>query len=274
MNENTAPRVHRVTALITSAAIVFCLFFQINKGGPFREINPFGQDPYDAVGSFAIQAALLVGILTYARALRLRHDPAQAPKLRLIVRGNVLVLFVILMTLAADATAEIFSPLAPSFWGNVLIAELALMYCITLASAIALARVCRRIEPAALPGHLTPADGIDDLWTLARVPVTKAHDILPKALVDKVMLVSSDWLFARAPWLDPRRHPWRFACALGLLVGVALVAAQLQEGLPPSLKTGLLVTGIFIGAEMTATLVGFALLGGYLGLRPSLRRSA
>jgi len=46
--------------------------------------------------------------------------------------------------------------------------------------------------------------------------------------------------------------------------------AQLQEGFPPSLMIGLVVAGIFISAEFAATLVGFAILGGYLGLRPSL----
>jgi len=50
MDGKTIRRVHCVTALIASAAVAFYLFFQINKGGPFRDINPFGQDPYDAVG--------------------------------------------------------------------------------------------------------------------------------------------------------------------------------------------------------------------------------
>ena len=76
----------------------------------------------------------------------------------------------------------------------------------------------------------------------------------------------------RAPcarWLDPRAHPWLFACALGLLVGVALALAQWQEGAPPSLGVGLLVTSIYVGGELGATLLGFALLGGWLGLRPA-----
>jgi hypothetical protein len=46
----------------------------------------------------------------------------------------------------------------------------------------------------------------------------------------------------------------------------------LQEGLPPSLKIGLLVAGIFISAELAATLLGFAILGGYLGLRPIFQK--
>jgi hypothetical protein len=43
----------------------------------------------------------------------------------------------------------------------------------------------------------------------------------------------------------------------------------LREGLPPNPVIGLLVTGIFVGAELIGTILGFAILGGYLGLRPS-----
>jgi len=90
-------------------------------------------------------------------------------------------------------------------------------------------------------------------------------------MVDWVKCMNSDRLFARLQWLDPREHPWRFTGAVGLLVGVVLVLAQLQEGLPPSLAIGLLVAGIFISVEFTATLLGFAIFGGYLGLRPAFK---
>lgn len=267
MDPKAIQRVHRVTALITFAAVVFYLFFQINKRGPFRDINPFGDDPYDAIGSFAIQGALLIGILTYARALHLRASPSQAPKARLILRGNVLVLFAILVTLIADGFAEILRPFPPTYWGSVLLVELGLMFLLALISVIALNVVFARIPAVAPPRDLTPADGIDDLWTLARVPVAKAGAFLPPAFVEWVMRFNSDWLFARVPWLNPRTHSWRFACALGLLVGMGLVVAQLQEGLPPSPKIGFIVAGIFMSGEFAATLVGFAVLGGYLGLR-------
>jgi len=269
----TIQRIYRVTALIAFAGVVFYLFFQINKGGPFRDVNPFGQDPYDAVGSFAIQGALLIGILTYARALRLRDAPSQATKIRLILRGNGLVLFAILVTLIADGIAEIARPVPPSYWGNVLLVELGLMFLLALICALALTVVFARTQTVTPPRDLTPADGIDDLWTLVRFPVTKASAFLPAALVEWVNRFNSDCLFTRVQWLNARTHPWRFACALGLLVGMGLTLAQLQEGLPPSLKIGLLVAGIFISAEFVATLVGFAILGGYLGLRPSFNRS-
>lgn len=272
MDNFAIQRLHRVTALMTFCAIVFYVFFQINKGEPFRDINPFGEDPYDAIGSFAIQIALLIGILTYARALRLRDDSTQADKARFIRRGNYLVLAAILVTLGADAIAEIVHPFPPSYWGNVLLGELALMFVLAFVCVIALVVVFAAKQTPAPARNLTPADAIDDLWTLVRVPATKLNSLLPRVFIEWLRRANSDWLFARVQWLNPRAHPWRFACALGLFVGVALTLAQWQEGLPPSL-IGLIVAGIFISAEFVATIVGFALLGGYLGLRPAFRKN-
>jgi hypothetical protein len=273
MSQRTTQRIHHVTAFISCAAIGLALFFQISKGGPFGDINPFGVDPYDAIGSFAFQGALLIGILTYARALRYQDDPAQSTKLRLILRGNILVLLAILITLIADAIAVILQPLPPSYWGTILLIALALMFILTLTGVVALIVVFKPIQTGAPPHDLTLADGMDDLWTLVRVPVTKASAALPRRFVEWVTRFRCDWLFMRLPWLNPRLHPWRFASILGLLVGVGLVLAQLQEGPPPSLAIGLLLAGIYIVGELSATLLGFAILGGYLGLRPGFSKS-
>src|SRR5690349_21831833 len=132
MKAATIGRIHRVTVLVAFTSVVFWQFFDITKHGPFRDINPFGDDPYDAVGSFAFQVALLVGILTYARALRLREVASPAAHARLILRGNIVVLAAILVTLVADAIAEIIRPLPPSYWGNILLAALVLMFLLAL----------------------------------------------------------------------------------------------------------------------------------------------
>jgi hypothetical protein len=263
-------RIHRVSALVFSLAILFCLFFQVNKLSPLREANPFAQDPYDAVGSFSIQVALVVSVLTYSRALRLRGDASQSAKSRLILRGNLVVLLVIFATLFADAVAETVHRAPPSCWGAVLQWELTLIFMLTLLCAIAVAVTFGSLPTGRPPDDLTPADGLDDLWTLVRVPVVHAGRWLPVALVEWVRQCGSDTLFARLGWLDPRRHAWRFAGGLGLLAGITLASAQLLEGLPPSLEIGVLVTGLFLGGELIGTFLGFAVLGGYLGLRPSL----
>jgi hypothetical protein len=264
--------IHRVSALVLLTAILFYLFFQVNKGSPFVEANPFANDPYDAVGSIAIQAALLISILSYARVIRWRDDPAQATKARLILHGNILVLAAIFATLCADLTAEFVQPIAISYWGNILRIELGVMFILTFTCGLALWVIFRGLQTEPPSSNLTPADAIDDLWSLVRIPVEKSGAIFPPVMIDWVTHMSSDRLFTGLKWLDPRKHPWRFTGAVGLLVGVLLVLAQLQEGLPPSLAIGLLVTGIFISVEFTAILAGFAVFGAYLGLRPAFKQ--
>ncbi len=269
MNDLNSKRIHRVTALILATAFIFYLFFQVNKRSPFVEANPFANDPYDAVGSIAFQVALLISLLSYARVLRMRDDKLQS-KERLILHGNILVLAAIFITLISDTVAEFVRRLPPSVWVSVLRLELGLMFILTIVCGLALWAVFRGIPMAISPPNLTPADAIDDLWSLVRVPVVIAKSVFPPAMVEWVKRFSSDLLFAHVPWVNPRLHPWRFTAGVGLLVGVLLVIAQLQEGPPPSLAIGLLLAGIFISVELVATLLGFAIFGGYLGLRPAL----
>jgi len=96
--------------------------------------------------------------------------------------------------------------------------------------------------------------------------------VVPSRLLRWILTFESDRLFSGLPWLYPRVHPWRFAIAAGVFSGALVTLAQLREGLPPSLASGLAVGAIFIFGELAAVLAGFALLGGYLGLRPPIRR--
>jgi len=273
MNGQSIKRIHRITALILIAAIVFYLFFQVNKRSPFVEANPFAVDPYDAVGSIAIQVALLISLLTYARVIRWRDDPTQ-DKGRLVLRGNILVLATIAITLCTDLVAEILQPMPPSVWVNILRLELGLMFLLTFICGLGIWLAFKGMQIASPRSNLTPADAIDDLWSLVRVPVMKAEALFPPAMIDWVSQFNSERLFARLEWLDPRKHPWRFTAVVGLLVGILLILAQLQEGPPPSLAIGLLLAGIFISVELVAALVGYALFGGYLGLRPAFNKKS
>ena len=266
----SAQRIHRVSALILLTSVLFTLFFQVSKNGPFRQVNPFLNDPYDVVGSIAVQLALVVGLLSYARSLRWRNDTAQGPKAPLILRGNGLVLLGIFVTMVADLIAEIKVPVPPSYWGNLLRIGLAGMFLLIFICAIVLLLATRAASAIPPPPDLTLADAIDDLWSLVRLPVIKAGSLIPPRIVEWVKHMNSDWLFARMPAIDPRKHSWRFACAIGITVGVLLILGQLQEGLPPNAAAGVLVFSIFISVELVAALAGFAIFGGYLGLRPKL----
>ena len=114
MKASGVQRLHRVTTFVLLLVGVFGVFFQVNKAGPFRNLNPFAQDPYDAIGSFGVQAALVGGVLSIARSVRMRNDPSQSRKVRLVLRGDVIVLAAVGIPLLADATAELTHPLPRS----------------------------------------------------------------------------------------------------------------------------------------------------------------
>jgi len=268
MNEASRQVVYRVTRLTLMAAVAFWLFFGLSKREPFRSVNPFADDPYDAVGSLAFQVAVLVGLLSYARALRLRADPGLVANARLILRGNAVVLIVIALTLVTDTVAVVRESPPWSSWLAILLLGLVAMWAFLLRCVFALTHVQRSVETAAPPRNLTPAEGLDDLWTLVRVPAMSRQGALPGRMAAWVDRWKSESLFSRAEWLDPRRHQWRFALALGSSVGLGLAAAQLAEGGgPPNIRVGFLVAAVFVVGEALATLLGFAALGPYLGLR-------
>ena len=264
--------VHLTAKAHLLVALGFLAFFQLGKAGPLREVNPFGEDPYDAVGSIAIQLALLSGLLSYARALRLIHSPGQVPKVRLILRGDLLVLAAIFTTLVTDAVAEVAQPRPLTTWGSILLLGLVGLALLATLCAVLLGRAFARIRPAPPPTGLTLAEAIDDLWSLVRIPLARSVPPQPNPILNWVLHLSSDRLFSGLPWLNPRLHPWRFAAVGGALSGGMLGAAQLREGWPPNLMSGILLVALFISAELSATLVGFGLLGRYLGLRPSSTR--
>lgn len=80
-------------------------------------------------------------------------------------------------------------------------------------------------------------------------------------------------LTRRAPrvsaWLDLRRHPWRFAASVATTAGLALAAGHaITEGVSSSRLVGALLAALLLAAiEALAALLGFALLGRFLGIR-------
>jgi hypothetical protein len=96
--------------LKASALIVFCLsilfyfFFDYCKHAPGLGIsNPFASDPYDAVGSFGIQLALLAELLMLVRVFRPYPQEEAAPnQLLLALRAGTVTLLSVAVTLVAD----------------------------------------------------------------------------------------------------------------------------------------------------------------------------
>lgn len=102
----------RVSVVCVGATIAFSLGFFAAKHRPgLVRFAPFVDDPYDAVGSFAVQLAAVAAVLSLLRALR--ADGAEgipgAPA-SLIVRGVVIALSAVFVTVIADIVAMIRHP--------------------------------------------------------------------------------------------------------------------------------------------------------------------
>lgn len=269
MTRRDIRRLQWVSTFVFAAALLFFAFFQRAKIAPYREVSPFGEDPYDAVGSIAIQAAVLIGGLTWIRSATLATSRPRPFQPVLILRGWVCGLSTIQITLAADAIAVLHNPPAPSPAASGLLWMLGLIAVVALLGDLAVLVGFRHTVAAALPRNLTPADAIDDVLSVFQELAFAARSFLPPSLVEGIRRLNSRRIFSRIPWVAPNRHPWRFAFAAGLISGFALLAAQLAEGLPSHWSTALLLAGVFLGGEVAGVLAGFAVLGGYLGVRPT-----
>jgi hypothetical protein len=88
-------------------AVLFYAFFDLSKHvNSVAEVNPFAEDPYDAVGSFAVQLALFLAFLTGLRTFRpYPHAIPIAEYQVLIARGRLLGASAIVLTLAGDIVA-------------------------------------------------------------------------------------------------------------------------------------------------------------------------
>lgn len=98
----------KIGAFLTfGLAVIFMGFFQNSKHlALFANVNPFAEDPYDAVGSFGVQVALLTALLALLRAFRpsLPNQTSENQQ-QLFLRATSLCCVSIAITLVADIIA-------------------------------------------------------------------------------------------------------------------------------------------------------------------------
>lgn len=98
----------KIGAFLTfGLAVLFMGFFQNSKHMVlFASVNPFAEDPYDAVGSFGVQLALLTALLALLRAFRpAESGQVSGSQLQLFLRAASLCCVSIAVTLGADMIA-------------------------------------------------------------------------------------------------------------------------------------------------------------------------
>jgi hypothetical protein len=318
--------VHKQKALAVAVfllCVLFFLFFSFSKhtlGG----VNPFAEDPYDAVGSFGVQLAMLSGLMALVRAVRPAGQiDGRSSQDSFTLRAAAVAVLAVTVTLLADgiALARYPSVWMVSFAGRILAGLTAGLALMTALTGALLVSECGIRQPhtarqywravfvwlvgttvlASYPvswrqgvfgAVFTAALGTALLflmvWSLATaiLPQTsfRYNDVLDDAAAVMEWLRTrvrpaqklfqwGETLAGLAPvraltrWLNPRRHRWNIVVAGALAMGACLTAAEvLGEGGFASLRQALMVITVIVGLESAGLVLGYVLLGDFLGL--------
>ncbi len=290
--KSSMPSKFRVNALIIVVlAVLFYLFFMTSKHDPaFSAINPFVEDPYDAMGSFGIQAAAFLSILSMVRAFLLYRasTPSEEQK-AFLVRTQMFAVLVVLVTLVGDIAAMARYPL---LWvGSSDGSKLAvLLGGLTLLAIVAGALVFRS-TPAmswqAIPS-LRKRSVIVSFTSVIVLVFYPDHlrQSIPGALltiiVGTILLFAPTWALGTAlvPYRAANQHETNslsnrlYDCkyqlgsvvVLGILLGLFLFLGELLgEGGVPLVRLAF-VASVYVGLETTGVLIGYSFLEKPLGL--------
>lgn len=253
-------------ALVTSVAVLalaglFFVFFQSAKQVPFLEgVNPFADDPYDAVGSFAIQAAGALALLSVVRALGFLTSGDRAS---LLARTQLASVLCVAITLAADAIA--MARHADVWWakpgGTALAVMIVALACLTAAVGIVCARPPAR-SWSALPVAVCVAAALGLFLypeatrsSLAGAFAAIAAGIVVLFVPLRVLVTA---LVAREAPPRRRRFPVEWALVLIVALAIGLGLATAEAGSEGGLRPGVIF--IFIGFEAAAVLFGYAVM--------------
>lgn len=272
--------------LAVCLAIIFWGFFQFTKHDPvLAAILPFGNDPYDAVGSFGVIIAGLLSLLSVLRALRRRRTDQQTI---LVARTQFAVAAAVLVTLVTDSVAMVRH--IPMWMNRAGATELVLLMVGMVVLALGLSLLIRfsiRDIPLAVTGSWKKAAVISivTIVVLAFYPesiiqstVGELCTLLVGILLLFVPLSALPAAFipfeikpSMAGKPQQRRMPawmqWGAIALLGICVGIVLLLGEWHgEGAPGASPLRILVASIFIGAPVVGLLIAYACLHKPLGL--------
>lgn len=279
-----AARLRRNAIIVCGLTLFFTWAFFFAKHDPaLRSIIPFGDDPYDAVGSFAVIASVLLALTSFVRAF-LPGLVGRSAAAIYVLRAQAAVAFCVLVTVTTDMVAM---GRHPSMWmGSAGQKSLLLLLAALLASSFAVLALVRNPQKPATRGRSTQAAGVwlSSLVLLSVYPeklilgitghlftIVLADVLLfaPVALLVRAWLPSTPEISNRSG--DKKRSrirylPFTIAAATGLVIGAVAFLAEMSEGggAPPLGKL-LFVASVYLGLGMIGLLIGYASLGRLVG---------
>ena len=262
-------QLRRNAIVVCALAAAFWWTFMFAKHDPaLRPVIPFGDDPYDAVGSFGVIVAALLAVVSLVRAFR--PDPTPLQRLY-VVRSQASVVLAAFVTIAADLVAMVRHPPV-----SARTAIVALLGGLLLAASIVLVLILRS-HPRSEPGRWSGA-------VLASLLVIAALAVYPEQIIRNplahlaTVVFGAVALFAPMRMLlmallpgdiesRPFRGRWMVMSAVAATVGAFAFIGEMSEGTggAPAGRL-LLVATVFIGLGVAGLLVAYAFLGKPLGI--------
>jgi hypothetical protein len=283
----TARRSAAVTTLAVATVVAgfpALVLAAIMSGDPPSGAIPPPPSPLPSVLLLlAFQFAVVGGGLGLVRWLRWSGTPAiPMSGLRMLLRSTGVAVGSAMVAVASEVAllldlppADRASPFAAALTavsGTGSLATLAALVAVGQA-AVRAARQEQLAPAAAEPvaGPLNRHDVLDDLLALTEVARSWSSWRWPALALGLERTVDAGrrtwwWFQGRCPqlasWADLRRHPWRVCLAVTLAAAVGSAQWGRDPGEPLS------TVALWSGLEAAAVVAGFALLGGFLGLRP------
>jgi hypothetical protein len=286
-------KIYKVNAAVVLllAALFYWLFMFAKHDAALSKIIPFGDDPYDAVGSFGIIVGILVALLSLGRAFRpYRSNLVSIEDQVYLVRAQTSVVLAVVITLVSDAVALARHP---SIWTTApqrseLLALLGGLAIVVIAVELLIHRSAEEIVSAWTLGGWTRAAivGVSAVLILALYPerlikgtATHLLTVVAGALILFVpmrtlltALVPYETNTARREATDgernfARRYRWGIVLLVGVILGVFFFAGEMSEGagrMP--LRRIVFVAAVFVGLSTTGLAIAYTFLGIPLGL--------
>ena len=281
----------RINSIILFAlAILFAFFFDFTKHNlTLSPVNPFADDPYDAIGTFALQTAVFLGLLSLVRAFRpyRKEQPSNEQKL-ILVRTQTAIVLAVFVALAGDMVAmvrhvSLWSGTPAGYGLVILIVGFSL-----LATAIGLFvrhSVKEIVVPMALNSWKKPAIVSLIFFIVLFIYPERIRESTPGALFTVVVgatllfMPVEAWGEFLSPGVDTERKIvtsrwlWGVVIFIGILLGFTIVLRELAEGGGTiDIVGNAFIISVYVGLEVAGLLIGYGFLGKFLGLFQSQRK--
>jgi hypothetical protein len=286
----------RNAVIVFGLAIFFWWSFMFAKHDPrLRSIIPFGDDPYDAVGSFGTIVGVLIALLSLVRAFRpYRKQPPNNAQRRYLVRSQEAVAIAVLLTLLADTVAMARHP---SLWvaaasrdeliellGGMSVVALGVQWLIrksqervahthsTLLVRAVFTTLVATCALAVYPEQLIQSAGTHLLTVIIAAFVLFAP--MRALIISLVPFNRKEGLAEAVPKGGSgisRWQRWGIVVVIGVSIGAFAFVGEMSEGANPmSLIRVLFVASVFVGLGVAGLVIAYAFLGTPLGLGVSV----